>query len=197
MPQSAERFTLRQKITMMVNRYELRALDADGVEGPLLVLAQQKRMAFKEQVTFYSDEARTQPVFGFKARQRMDLGATYDVTDAQGAPIGEFRKDFGKSLLRSTWHLTTPDGLTAVGQERSQGVAIARRIIGMVGEIPIPLRFHFDFTAPTGDVILTSERQRSLRDRYELTVPKLENDWQLDWRVAAAMAVALDALQGR
>ena len=147
MTDATQRFTLRQKITMMVNRYELRALGDDGVEGPLIAMAQQKRMAFKEQVTFYSDEARTQPVFGFKARTRMDLAATYDVTDAAGNPIGEFRKDFKKSLLRSTWHLQTPDGLVAVGQERSQGVAIARRVIDMVGELPVFLRFHFDFTA--------------------------------------------------
>ncbi len=77
----------------------------------------------------------------------MDLAATYDVTDAAGNPIGEFRKDFKKSLLRSTWHLQTPDGLVAVGQERSQGVAIARRVIDMVGDLPVFLRFHFDFTA--------------------------------------------------
>jgi uncharacterized protein YxjI len=197
MPETAERFSLRQKVTLMVNRYELRTLAADGTEGPLLAMAQQKRMAFKEQVTFYTDEARTEPVFGFKARSRMDLAATYDVTDAAGAPIGEFRKDFGKSLLRSTWHLSTPDGLVAVGQERSQGVAIARRVIDMVGDIPIFLRFHFDFTTADGQIVLTSERQRSLRDRYELTVPLLGDGKQLDWRVAAAMAVALDALQGR
>jgi uncharacterized protein YxjI len=196
MTETPERFSLRQKITMMVNRYELRPLAADGTEGPLIAMAQQKRMAFKEQVTFYSDEARTQPVFGFKARKRLDLAATYDVTDAQGTPIGEFRKDFGKSLLRSTWHLTTPDGLAAVGQERSQGVAIARRVIEMAS-LPVFLRFHFDFTTPNGEIVLTSERQRSLRDRYELTVPKLADGKQLDWRVAAAMAVALDALQGR
>jgi len=197
MTETSERFTVRQKITMMVNRYELRPLADDGTEGPLLAMAQQKRMAFKEQVTFYTDEARTQPVFGFKARKRMDLAATYDVTDGEGNAIGEFRKDFGKSLLRSTWHLTTPDGLTAVGQERSQTVAIARRVVDMIGDLPIFLRFHFDFTAPNGEIILTSERQRSLRDRYEITVPKLDNGWQLDWRVAAAMAVALDALQSR
>jgi uncharacterized protein YxjI len=194
---SAQRFTLRQKITMMVNRYELRALGDDGVEGPLIALAQQKRMAFKEQVTFYADEARTQPVFAFKARKRLDLNAGYDVTDAQGTPIGEFRKDFGKSLLRSTWHLATPDGLVAIGRERSQGVAVARRAIELIGDLPIFLRFHFDFTASDGQVVLTSERQRSLRDRYEVTVPVLDNGWQLDWRVAASMAVALDALQAR
>lgn len=197
MADTAQRFTLRQRITLMVNRYELRAVGDDGAEGPLIAIAQQKRMAFKEQVTFFADEERTQPVFGFKARSRMDLGATYDVTDADGAVIGEFRKDFAKSLMRSTWHLTTPAGIVAVGQERSQAVAIARRLIGLVGDIPIPLRFHFDFTTSTGEVVLSSERRRSLNDRYELTLRPLADGLELDWRVGAAMAVALDALQAR
>jgi hypothetical protein len=38
------RFFIRQKITMMVNRYEIRGAGPDGGEGPLLAFAQQKRM---------------------------------------------------------------------------------------------------------------------------------------------------------
>jgi len=195
-----ERFTIKQKITMMVNRYEIRSVDANGTEGSLIAIAQQKRMAFKEQVTFYADEARTQPVFGFKARQRMDLAATYDVTDASGTPIGSFRKEFAKSLLRSTWQLTATDGLQATGTERNQNVAIARRLwelVPVVGELPSPFLFHFDFTAPDGSIVLTSVRRRSVRDRYDVELPTLANGWRLDWRVGAAMAVALDALQSR
>jgi len=195
-----ERYALRQKITMMVNRYEIRSVDATGTEGPVVAIAQQKRMAFKEQVTFYADEARKQPVFSFKARQRIDLGATYDVFDASGAPIGWFRKDFGKSLLRSSWHLGTADGLEAFGTERNKNVAVVRRVwdfVPYVGEIPLPFLFHFDFTAPDGTLVLSSERKRSLRDRYDIHVPQASNGWQLDWRVGLAMAVALDALQSR
>src|SRR4051812_10268556 len=129
MTDSAQQFTLRQKITLMVNRYELRTVGPDGTEGPVIAFAEQKRLAFKEQVTFYTDASKSQPVFGFKARQRMDLAATYDVTDADGQPIGEFRKDFKASLLRSTWHLSTPGGVTALGQERSAVVAIIRRFM--------------------------------------------------------------------
>ena len=195
-----DRFTIKQKITMMVNRYEIRSVDANGGEGPLIAMAQQKRMAFKEQVTFYADEARTQPVFGFKARQRMDLAATYDVTDAAGTPIGSFRKEFKKSLLRSTWQLTAIDGLQATGTERNQNVAIARRLwemVPIVSELPSPFLFHFDFTAPDGSIVLSSVRRRSLRDRYDVELPTAPNGWRLDWRVGAAMAVALDALQSR
>jgi hypothetical protein len=199
-PAVAEHFSLRQKITMMVNRYEIRAVDASGVEGPVIAVAQQKRMAFKEQVTFNSDEARTQPVFSFKARTRIDLGATYDVLDATGNPIGWFRKDFGKSLLRSSWHIGTPDGLQAFGTERNKNIAILRRVwdlLPVVGDIPLPFIFHFDFYAPDGSLVLSSERKRSLRDRYDIHMPQASNGWQLDWRVGLGMAVALDALQSR
>jgi hypothetical protein len=195
-----DRFTVKQKITMMVNRYEIRSVDANGGEGPLIAMAQQKRMAFKEQVTFYADEARTQPVFGFKARQRMDLAATYDVTDATGTPIGSFRKEFAKSLLRSTWQLTATDGLQATGTERNHAVAIGRRlwdVVPVIGDLPSPFLFHFDFTAPDGSIVLSSVRRRSLRDRYDVELPASANGWRLDWRVGAAMAVALDALQSR
>ncbi|PVU84087.1 hypothetical protein DDP54_07265 [Cellulomonas sp. WB94] len=179
----------------MVNRYEIRALGPNGEEGAMLAFAQQKRMAFKEEVTFYTSEDRHTPVFSFKARQRLDLGATYDVFDAAGLPIGSFRKDFAASLLRSTWHLDAA-GVSAVGQERNAGLAILRRVwdlIPILGEVPVPFVFHFDFTDPNGQVVLTSERRMSLRDRYTITVP----DGRLDGRVAAAMAVALDALQSR
>jgi len=194
------RFTIKQRFTMMVNRYEILSVNADGSEGPLIAMAQQKRMAFKEQVTFYTDEGRAQPVFGFKARQRMDMGATYDVTDATGARIGSFRKEFAKSLLRSTWQLTSTDGLQAMGTERNHTIAILRRVwdmVPLIGEIPVPWVFHFDFTAPDGSIVLSSERRRSIRDRYDVELPAAPNGWRLDWRVGAAMAVALDALQSR
>jgi uncharacterized protein YxjI len=189
------RFAVRQRITMMVNRYEIRALSPDGTEGELLAFAQQKRMAFKEQVTFYADETKSRPVFSFKARQRLDVRAENDVFDESGNPLGTFGKDFAKSLLRSTWHLSTP-GVEAVGQERHAGIAVLRRVwdvLPVVGDIPVPFLFHFDFVDATGTTVLTSERQRSVRDRYTVTVP----DPRLDFRVAASMAVALDAFQGR
>lgn len=180
-------FFVKQRITLMVNRYEIIEANPDGTPGRLMAIAQQKRMAFKEQVTFYADEGRTQPVFSFKARQRLDLGAGYDVYDAAGAPIGSFRKDFGKSLLRSTFHLSGP-GFEATGQERNQVIALVRRFVDL------PFSFHFDFADQAGGaVMMSSERQFSLRDRYSVTVP----DQRIDFRLAAAMAVGLDALMAR
>jgi uncharacterized protein YxjI len=195
-PMYVPHFFVRQKITLMVNRYQIFAATPDGAEGELLAFAQQKRMAFKEQVTFYSDESKSRPVFSFRARQRLDVHAEHDVYDQDGVELGYFRKEFGASLVRSTWHLSA-GGVDAVGQERRLSVAILRRIwdfIPFLGDIWVPFVFHFDFTdSATGSPVLVSERRKSIRDRYSVTV----SDPRLDFRVAASMAVALDALQSR
>jgi uncharacterized protein YxjI len=189
-------FFVKQRITVMVNRYEVRAANPDGTEGQLLAFAEQKRMKLKEEVIFFADESRTRPVFSFKARQRLDVHAEHDVYDEYGTPIGSFSKAFGASLLRSTWNLSAP-GIEAVGQERRPFIAILRRIwtlIPYLGDIWVPFIFHFDFVdSRTGATVLVSERQKAIRDRYSVTVP----DPRLDFRVAASMAVALDALQSR
>jgi hypothetical protein len=180
-------FYLNQKLALTTNRYELYAANPDGSPGQLYGLAEQKRLAFKEQVTFYSDASRSRAVFAFTARKRLDLNAGYDVTDEAGQQIGFFRKDFGASLLRSTFHVEGP-GYSGTGQERSMAVALIRRFT----DIPF-LPIHFDFTSADGQPLMSVERQGSVRDRYTVHVP----DQRVDFRVAAAMAVGLDALMQR
>ncbi|MGY1741691.1 MULTISPECIES: hypothetical protein [unclassified Blastococcus] len=192
-PMVVPRFSVHQRITVMVNRYELVATQPDGSDGPLLALAEQKRMKLREEVVFTADG---RPVFSFKARQRLDVHAQHDVLDEHGNALGSFGKRFGASLLRSTWDLSMP-GLQAVGQERRPVIALLRRIwtvIPYVGDVWVPFVFHFDFVdTATGTPVMTSERRKSVRDRYDVTV----HDPRLDFRVAASMAVALDALQSR
>jgi uncharacterized protein YxjI len=189
-------FSMKQRITMMANKYELIAANPDGTDGPLLAFAQQKRMAFKEEVTFYADDSKSQVVFSFKARKRLDIGSGYDVFDANGQSIGWFKKEFGKSLLRSSWQLACA-GLEADGTERNPTIAIVRRVwefVPFIGEIPLPFIFHFDFLdRASRQPVMAVERKVSVRDRYRISV----QDPRLDFRVAAAMTVALDALQSR
>lgn len=180
-------FYVQQKFAMTTNRYSLFAANPDGSFGQLMGLAEQKRLAFKEEVTFYADETKARKVFGFKARKRLDLNSGYDITDEGGQQIGFFRKDFGASLLRSTFHLEGP-GYAGTGQERSQLVALLRRFT----DIPF-LAFHFDFVDASGAPLISVERQVSVRDKYTVTVP----DERVDFRVAAAVAVGLDALMQR
>ncbi|WP_184833247.1 hypothetical protein [Allocatelliglobosispora scoriae] len=165
----------------MVNRYEVRT-----TSDQLVAFAEQKRMAFKEQVTLYADDAKKHVFAGFKARKVLDLGGAYDVTDAAGAPIGLFRKDFAASLLRSTWHVEDGAG-TTTGQERSFPIALLRRFTD-ISFLP----YHFDFVR-NGQTIFSVEKKWGIRDKYVVTI----NDPHIDRRLVVSMAVALDALQGR
>jgi uncharacterized protein YxjI len=178
---------VRQRITFMVNRYEVWAADPAGTPTAMVAFVEQKRLAMREQVTVYTDESKRTVLTGFKARQVIDLGATYDVTDHAGSPIGNFRKDFARSLLRSTWHVEQPGRPTLTGEERSLLVALLRRFTDL-GFLP----YHFDFAA-AGAPAFSVEKKWGIRDMYVVQL----QDPQLDRRLAIAMAVALDALQAR
>jgi uncharacterized protein YxjI len=190
--QTVSRFNLRQKITPMVNRYVVAVANPDGSEGQQVGFAEQKRMKLKEEVVVYSDESRSVPLFGFKARQVFDFGATYDVTAPNGTQLGTFRKIAGKSLLRSTWELEQ-QGQLAIGQERSPAIAIIRRVWEMATDIPFFIPYHFDFTTGEGLRIMSVDKTTNFRDRYLVEI----HEPALDRRIALAMAVALDALQSR
>lgn len=186
--QQQTQLIVRQRIRLMVNQYEVHAVTPDGQEAGVLAFAQQKRLAFKEQVTLYADDTKQVPVLGFKARQVLDLGATYDVFDAAGSPLGLFRKKFGASLLRSTWVVEQPGWPEIVGQERNLFVALLRRFVDYLSWLP----YHFDFEVD-GRVAFSVERKWGLRDTYNVTI----NEPNLDRRLVVAMAVGLDALQSR
>jgi uncharacterized protein YxjI len=189
--QSQPTLLVRQKITAFVNRYVVTIPTASSDEGEQVAFVEQKRLAFREEVTFFTDETKATPLFRFKARQILDVGATYDVSAADGTPIGLFRKDFAKSLLRSTWHIEQ-GGLAATGSERNQAVAILRRVWGLFEDLPFPFKYHFDF-ASGGQPVMSVDKTALIRDRYRLEI----QEPALDRRLAIAMAVALDALQSR
>ncbi|MFI0357899.1 hypothetical protein [Actinomadura sp. 9N407] len=193
--QEQTRFLVRQRLRLMVNQYEVHTEAPDGSEGELAAFAQQKRMAFKEQVTLYADTDKQRPIIGFKARKRIDLASAYDITDEVGRPIGLFRKDFKRSLVSSTWHLEQPGRGVTTGTERNKAVAILRRVwnvIPFVDSLPFAWPYHFDFF--TGDQPAFSvEKKFALRDRYVVDI----KDPSLDRRLVIAQAVALDALQSR
>ena len=193
--QQQKHFSIHQKITMMVNQYVVTASDASGTQGEQVAFVEQKRMAVREEVTFYVDESKREPLLRFKARKVIDLGSGYDVTTPDGSPIGLFRKNFGASLMRTTWHIEQPSAPPITGQERNVLVAVLRRIwdfIPFADMVPFAWPYHFDFASPAGPV-MTVEKKLGLRDRYVLTV----HADAMDRRLAIAMAVALDALQSR
>ena len=182
----------------IVNLYRVTPLAVgETPAGPPLAFVRQKRMALKEDIRFFADEGEQEELFRIKARQMLDVRGRFDVTTPDGQRIGVLEKVFGRSLVRSTWRIVGPDeSEVAVVEERSLRIAILRRVIDFVpyGEL-IPIVFHFTIRAD-GNELGDLTRRWGLRDRYVLDLAR-DTERRLDRRLAIALAIALDALQGR
>jgi uncharacterized protein YxjI len=185
---------LRQRFTPIQNRYDLVGIDAAGTETPL-AYAEQKRFSLKEKVTFWSGADRTQVVFTIAARNVLEIKGTYDVADAAGGVLATIQKDVVSSFTRSTYTVDV-GGRRLVGQERGQVKALLRRAVGIFTDVPWMFPIHFDFASaspgPEG-LAMSIERQMRLRDVYRISV----TSGTLDWRVAGALAVTVDAFMNR
>jgi hypothetical protein len=199
-PFDYDRYLVDQLIRPIVNLYRVTPLAVgETPAGPPVAYVRQKKMKIKEEIRFFADEAETQELFQIKARTWLDTGGSkYDVIDARDGNIGLLEHVFGKSLFRSTWRVSTPEGEEiAIAQERSQVLAIARRVIDFVPDVGglIPIPYNFDILA--GDrVIGKMDRKFQLRDRYVLDLTG-DTEKVLDRRLAIALAIGLDTLQNR
>jgi hypothetical protein len=196
---------VEQKITVFTNQYSIFSANNDGSKAEMLSFVQQKRLAFKEKVSFYADETKQQLVFTFRAEKVFDVHGRYFVEDANGQLLGTFQKQFGKSLINSTWNILGADGKPVMNvSESSHLLAVFRRFVGFVpyiGDllemIVILFRYHFKFvSAASGEEVGRYQKTTLFRDHYLLYMTDSAYQSQ-DWRVLAAMAVALDALQSR
>jgi hypothetical protein len=194
-------YFIEQKVTAFANQYKVFA-EQGGGKGPLVAYVHQKRLAMRESILFYKDESKSQLDFQLKARQIMEMAATYDVLDAQDKVLGKLKKEFKSSLLRSTWSLLPAGSDTplATVRERSLPLAVLRRIWSFVpylGDLPFFLKYHFDFIDnKSGEVIGTYDKEKLIYDHYKLTVHDTLGE-MFDWRMLVAMGVSLDALQSR
>jgi uncharacterized protein YxjI len=204
--QSRDEFLLRQRITLMINRYELYAPASPGTgskdEGELLVFVEQKRMKLKEEITFYADTAKSQVLFSVKAENAFDPRGRYNLLDPAGNVIARFKKNFKASFARSTWHLQDAAGTeTGIAKERNLLAALFRRygsIVPYIGDFLglIPIAYNFDFADSNLTHQATVEKIWSIRDRYRLIVDPVAGK-DLDRRLLIALAVCMDALQAR
>jgi hypothetical protein len=184
---------MRQKFTVLQNRYDLVGIDPAGAETAL-AYAEQKRLSLKEKVTFWSGREKSTVAFTIAARNILEVLGVYDVCGPAGELLATIRKDPKASLLRSTYRVELPSGGLVTGHERGQVKAVLRRVVSFGTDFPWPFPIHFDFTDLNGRrPVLAIERQMRLRDVYRVPVA----DGTLDWRVAAALAVSVDAFMNR
>ena len=199
-PFDYDRYRVDQVIRPIANLYRVTPLAAgETPAGGPIAFVRQKKLAIKEHIKFFADEGETQEIFHIQARTMFDTGGSkYDVVDPQEGTIGLLEHLFKQSLLRSTWRISNSAGEeVAVARERSQVMAILRRVVDFVPEYGglIPIPYNFDILAGE-QAIGRMDRKFKLRDQYVLDL-SADTGRSLDRRLAIALAIGLDTLQNR
>ncbi len=199
-----DRFVLHQRFKLVINQYEFSLPGADeagGEERPFCFV-EQARFKFKEDIRFFTDDSKDEEILRILARQRFDPRATYDITLPDGSKIGQIKKVFGKSLLRSTYSIMDATGTElAIAREHSLGKALFRRLLGFIpylGDFAdwLPIAYDFEFLRGEERIGMNRRRRFKFRDVYDIDF-SADPDRTVDRRLVLAATVGMDALQAR
>jgi uncharacterized protein YxjI len=198
--ESADRLLVQQVFRPVANEYRISsAAPGSTEEGQTLLYVKQKRLKIKEDIRFRVSPEDEAHLFMIKSKSVFEFRGRHEVLDAEDAPIGTLEKNFGRSLLRSHWHVRDAAGNEVLeGYETSWFIAILRRAAGFLPEgLSVLTWLPFNFTLVRDGREVASYRRvlGKLRDRYVLEIgPDLAD---VDRRLLVAFAVGLDALQDR
>ncbi len=160
--------------------------------GNVVLYSKMKAFKLKEDLRVFTGEDMQEEVFSIKARNILDISATYDITDsATGQKLGALRRKGLKSILRDEWLiLDANDQEVGTIQEDSMMLALVRRLLSNL----VPQTFQ---GAVGGTPVFT------FRQRFNPFIPKIDLDYsmdtsgKLDRRLGIAAAVLLSAIEGR
>jgi hypothetical protein len=205
-PFAHDAFLIEQRLAPVANLYRVYPSAPDGTEqGALIAFARQKRLALKEQITFFSDEQERHEILHIRARKRIDIGGRYDVLAPDGTTAGVLERRSRKSFVKTQWAILQGDDEHEVAwaEELSLGIALARRAKAVLTVVPfadlvvsvIPIPYHFVIRSGAAEVG-GLRRIYGFRDRYVLDLSG-DPERTIDRRAAVALGIALDALQSR
>jgi hypothetical protein len=205
-PFAHDSFLIEQKLAPVANLYRVYPSAPDGSgQGRLIAFARQKRLAMKEQITFFSDDQEHEEILRIRARKRIDIGGRYDVLAADGTTAGVLERRTRRSFVKTQWAILQGDDEHEVAwaEERSLGVALARRAKTVLLLVPfadmvvalIPIPYHFVIRSGATEVG-GLRRIYGFRDKYVLDLSG-DPERTIDRRAAVALGIALDALQSR
>ena len=184
-------FRVERKILKLVGA-TIRTYDPNGNQ---ILRADQKGFKLREQIGFFTDDAKTQFSFGVKARQIIDFGATYDITGADGTNHGFMkRKGLKSSFVRDEWECYDAHGHLAVTvREESSWLGFLRRTIVLIALIA-PQRYHVYLA--DRDVGTFQQNHNILAARYTCEVSQELVD-RLGWSYVYAIPNLLAIIENK
>lgn len=109
----------------------------DGTNANMVGFIKMKAWKLREQIHVYTDSTQQQEVITIRARNIIDFGATYDVTDPSGQALFSLRRQGIKSsFIRDHWDIMDAAG-AIIGriEERNAILALLRRWLGGIADL--------------------------------------------------------------
>jgi uncharacterized protein YxjI len=198
--EAADRLLVQQVFKPIANEYRISVPTHGSTdEGRPLLYVKQKKMKIKEDIRFRLAPDDDAHLFMIKSKSVFEFGGRHEVLDPSGAVIGLLEKDFGRSLLRSHWHVRDTAGTELLEAHESSWIIALLRRLGDIGPDLLSLLewLPFNFVLRrNGEQVGTYKRVLgAVRDRYVLELDPGIGD--VDRRLLVAFAIGLDALQDR
>jgi uncharacterized protein YxjI len=198
--EAADRLLVQQVFKPIANEYRISVpTPGSSEEGRPLLYVKQKKMKIKEDIRFRLSPDDGDHLFMIKSKSVFEFRGRHEVLDANGAVIGLLEKNFGKSLLRSHWHVRDVAGNELLeAHEASWIIALLRRFAEIGPDVLTVLEWlPFNFVLRRGEEQVGAYKRvlGTFRDRYVLELEPEVGD--VDRRLLLAFAIGLDALQDR
>lgn len=186
-----EQYTISRKFFKLFGA-SFRILDP---RGQVVGFCKQKAFKLKEDLRIYTDESMSTELVSIKARNIIDLGATYDVTLPSGQVIGSLRrKGLASTFLRDSWLIFNTTGKQIAYLEEESGLlSVLRRYVEFIA-----------FLSPQKFVLRSDEGREIARFRthfnpflYRLSVTILADDDELDDLMILVVGCLVAAIEGR
>lgn len=185
---SSPKYVVRRKVFTIAGA----AFHVYDGEGRLVLYSKLAAFRLREDLRLFTDEGMGEELLAIRARQVLDVSATYDVTDSRtGEKVGALQRRGLRSLLRDEWTLRdVSDREIGTVREDSMGLALLRRILTDL----VPQRFHVE---------VGGRRVATVRQDFNPFVLRLnvefapESEGILDRRLGLAAVLLLGAIEGR
>ncbi len=149
-----------------------------------------KAFKLKEDLRMFTDESMSKEIFRIKARNIIDIAATYDVFDSEsGEKLGAFKRKCLKSILKDEWLvLDANDSEIGLISEDSMLLALIRRFIIKL----IPQNY---------DCVINGAKACTFKQNFNPFVMKIgvdfEPDTTADRNFVMAAGILLCAIEGK
>lgn len=162
-----------------------------GEDNPILY-ANLKAFKLKEDIRLYTGDDMKEEVLVIKARNIIDLGATYDIYESErNEKIGALKRKGMKSLLKDEWlFLDNNDKQIGTIKEDNLAMALVRRLLINV----IPQSFTAEINGTKVCTYKQSANPFVSKVRLEYT---REAEGILDKRIGIAAGLLLCAVEGK